>query len=1199
MTSSSRLIPRHPAAGPERMLSMSTPSNGRQRAVDSLVAIAIAALDQALPLSGTVGAAVLQNALRSVPQRTVITALDDNVMMQVRTWATREGLHDDLEAGLQLAKQALHDHGATPTTIAEANYVADQISSSVIQDARAGLAWDRQIQRWGRDDAYSIAERAIRVVYDNLIAELRASEPAVPGLGSLGARLDETTALIRQLQLVEGPTRDQVISYLTVRLADWNRPVWGLQAPITMRRRVRLRPPATGSVGGGKAEELSEADALEKHDMVVVLAGPGSGKTWLARWYAREAARRALDRLGADAQLDDVEIPLFVTWDQWTRVGGGVRESIVEAAFATNTGHSTTPGDAAVKQLLLDPATRVILIVDSLDEAADRHGQANRLHELSSLLPTWRVVVTSRNAAWERTAFTLPDQRGLGIADLEDLSYPSDVDEFVSSWFGSDTDKAETLLEQIHARPELARPAGSPLMLTIYCLLTQHAPEARLPARRHELYSALVRQLLKRWDKNRGMNEPLRYDERTQVLGRWAWHAIGSSNDPYTGLGNWADTFTASEEPAPVDVAPLDEIAPRIGTGGPVGRPVRRFVHRTLLEHFVAQHISTLDADHALQALVPHLWFDPDWQRAAPAAVAAHNRANRGELLDLILTAIPRPRSVDDRRETRAGHELDSFLLAVAEESEPTEWHEDHEAVLQACRIRNATLWPHKMARTAHWLGSNTEVIGQVIDRIAARTHERRHFDSDWDTYVHFDGQDLPSLAQTDADRSTLRRKILDRLGSAADGGNLELLVGMVSLGHVREVDRPVLLDVLARLPNGTDARHGNDLAMFIDRAPKGLTLLAHTEDERACIADRLRECLGDEDHGLYIVRGMQHLERPEDELEQVRDALISAVRPWGSMEKDIAEAFHQIGPSRAERDLVAEILLATMDQTDDHVTEHSAWQARSLARISPTSGQKERARSILIRQLAQNTRAWKVREVVKALVALDATDSDRRSAIDCILIAMGNQYDVDDEMFDAFTLLGPTIRDIAQARRQVLHVLETGDHAYTDDAAEWLANLDPTQAERSRTRAVLLERLDENLTSNVGAFLTLRPTDDELGQAREIVLRSMQVPDAHTIVDAAAALSRLRPTHRDREVARERLQAVETSYAAPRRRWFDLQLKDYINALLPLGPTPDEQDRARGAILDSLSNPNDAVRLPLLRQTSTPQAWLDWINGA
>jgi hypothetical protein len=43
----------------------------------------------------------------------------------------------------------------------------------------------------------------------------------------------------------------------------------------------------------------------------------------------------------------------------------------------------------------------VLLVLDSLDEAADLTAQTPRLHELRVLSAAWRVVVTSRPAAWD------------------------------------------------------------------------------------------------------------------------------------------------------------------------------------------------------------------------------------------------------------------------------------------------------------------------------------------------------------------------------------------------------------------------------------------------------------------------------------------------------------------------------------------------------------------------------------------------------------------------------------------------------------------------------------------------------------------------------------------------------------------------------------------------------------------------------
>ena len=61
------------------------------------------------------------------------------------------------------------------------------------------------------------------------------------------------------------------------------------------------------------------------------------------------------------------------------------------------------------------------------------------------------------------------------------------------------------------------------------------------------------------------------------------------------------------------------------------GTTTRRFVHRTLLEHFVAQKVAAMDTKTAVEVLLPHLWFDADWELAAPAAISAH--PDRSQLL--------------------------------------------------------------------------------------------------------------------------------------------------------------------------------------------------------------------------------------------------------------------------------------------------------------------------------------------------------------------------------------------------------------------------------------------------------------------------------------------------------------------------------------------------------------------------------------
>jgi hypothetical protein len=206
------------------------------------------------------------------------------------------------------------------------------------------------------------------------------------------------------------------------------------------------------------------------------------------------------------------------------------------------------------------------MLVDSLDEAADLAGQANRLRELTTL-QGWRVVVTSRPAAWDSIHRGILERAdGPRVVELQDLGYPDDVDAFIRAWFGTDPSRSCALLKQIQARRDLARLAVIPLMLTFYCLLTEEstAADRPLPARQHELYRRLVRRLLRsKWVANPpgpDMAPDLEYCEA--LLTDWAWQAVGSRTTP-AGLGDWADTFTQPAPPRQGKAAQSTTLHPR------------------------------------------------------------------------------------------------------------------------------------------------------------------------------------------------------------------------------------------------------------------------------------------------------------------------------------------------------------------------------------------------------------------------------------------------------------------------------------------------------------------------------------------------------------------------------------------------------------------------------------------------------------
>ena len=87
--------------------------------------------------------------------------------------------------------------------------------------------------------------------------------------------------------------------------------------------------------GAGLAGEWDvDADELARHcTRLVVLGGPGSGKTWLARRTARRCANAALEALTAGASLDEVELPLVTTCSLLAAGSGNIRHAAVSSAL--------------------------------------------------------------------------------------------------------------------------------------------------------------------------------------------------------------------------------------------------------------------------------------------------------------------------------------------------------------------------------------------------------------------------------------------------------------------------------------------------------------------------------------------------------------------------------------------------------------------------------------------------------------------------------------------------------------------------------------------------------------------------------------------------------------------------------------------------------------------------------------------------
>lgn len=280
-----------------------------------------------------------------------------------------------------------------------------------------------------------------------------------------------------------------------------------------------------------------DADELARRcSRLVVLGGPGSGKTWLARRTARLCAEAALEALATGKAPDEVELPLYVTCARLAAAppGEAIRSAVVSTALGQLPDLGGTRITDAVRVLFEERDAPTLLVADSLDEA---RGSDERIGLVDSLPPKWRIVLTSRPASWHYQIDVTGDTPARMAGRLLPLRHPEDVEPVVIDWLQGRPGRAAELLAQLRNRPAVRQAATVPLILAFYCITGSDQP---LPVRRAELYDNLIRRMLAgRW---RGSGDrDLDPDACLDVLREWAWAAAGA--DPISGVGAWADEF--------------------------------------------------------------------------------------------------------------------------------------------------------------------------------------------------------------------------------------------------------------------------------------------------------------------------------------------------------------------------------------------------------------------------------------------------------------------------------------------------------------------------------------------------------------------------------------------------------------------------------------------------------------------------------
>ena len=864
---------------------------------------------------------------------------------------------------------------------------------------------------------------------------------------------------------------------------------------------------------------------------LVVLGDTGAGKTWLAATISRDCAIAAREALRRGEPLDQIELPLYLRCSPLSGAVGEIWQAVASSAI-DHLGNRIGPRlGLALKVFLADRTAPTLLVMDALDES---HGVDEKIRQLV-LLP-WRIVLTSRPQSWHNQ-LAINEDHGDKIGLLRPLRYPEEVETYIENWFGPQTESARKLAIEIAKRPVIQQSASVPLLLALYCFTENDRP---MPTSRHELYrSALTRMVARRLT---GTSRPqAEQDSCLSELRTLAWR--GATADPISGMGLWSDEISVPAPSASSLLNVLNAVMPSTGfTAKHAPDAPRRFAHRAFREYLAAEHIAMLPAERAATELLGHIWFDLDWQYAAPAALAMHPA--RDKVLQEITFRIG-PQALPGA-ETDCGNamkEFQHFLARLALESSEVEWQPEMADIIGQARVSLAhSDQSAELEVIAAWPKANVRAKQAVIAAL-------RRADSEQTIRLT---SVLAGLDPAPAELKQVRKIILSRI--CRDTG----------------IEAAELAGPFVRLePSAVELRTARDALLTL------LTL--NTPVLRA----------------MVIANALRILSPTAADAQHVRQTLIALLTRETSADAVARLAMTALRWSKTESttEYIAEALL--VDMVSNSENGGIAELAAVIAMIGLAPDRVKGVRQRLLARLGSEDSSRRAIGLADALRWLRPDPEDLREARRTLLRVMG--YETIGlalaDLADTLTRMDPSAQDLVQARTALLALLARRPPDWTAwRLAYELARLHPAPEDQHEAGATLLISLAQETSGRSASYqastLTLlNPSSDDLRAARAALGRLLgQEADRHAIALVADVLATLSPTPDETRQARRTI--------AARYSGSEAELRYLGTVLAKLQPTADELLAWR----ISPSQLGDEL-LSAIRRNEPASSWLAFLN--
>ncbi|MBD2100155.1 NACHT C-terminal helical domain 2-containing protein [Leptolyngbya sp. FACHB-261] len=226
-------------------------------------------------------------------------------------------------------------------------------------------------------------------------------------------------------------------------------------------------------------------EAVEREPHLVVLGGPGAGKTTFLKYLGTQCSQ---NQFYADL------VPVFVSLKDFAETSNKPELLSYIAQAWTQSGIENS--ETKLKQVL--GHGKCLVLLDGLDEVRKEDSQRvlKQIEELSNGFHQNRFVMTCRIAAKE---YHLPNFTEVEVASFDD----EQVAKFAENWFACKNapQATEQFLERLSESEPIRELGSNPLLLTLLCL--EFGDSGSFPENRSELYERATATLLRKWDDKR------------------------------------------------------------------------------------------------------------------------------------------------------------------------------------------------------------------------------------------------------------------------------------------------------------------------------------------------------------------------------------------------------------------------------------------------------------------------------------------------------------------------------------------------------------------------------------------------------------------------------------------------------------------------------------------------------------------------